>query len=180
MSRIGKAPIAIPDKVEVKLSGGTCTVKGPKGTLSWTAPEDIEVKVEGKVLKCIRPEGKNDLGAKHGLARAMINNMIVGVTEGFKKDLTLVGVGYRAKVEGKNLVLNVGYSNPKEIAIPEGLKVEVSKKQDELSITGIDKQLLGEWCAVVRRIRPPEPYKGKGIRYTNEVVKTKQGKRVGA
>jgi large subunit ribosomal protein L6 len=180
MSRIGKKAIVIPPKVEVKLQGQKVTVKGPKGTLNWEIPEGIAGSVaDGKVSFTI-PSGKSGLSAKHGLARAMTNNMVVGVSEGFTRELELQGVGYRAKVEGKKLILTVGYSHPVEMIIPEGLAAEVGKKQDNIIITGIDKQRVGEWAAVIRRVRPPEPYKGKGIRYKDEFIKIKAGKKVSA
>ena len=180
MSRIGKKFIQIPAKVEVKLQGQKITVKGPKGTLNWDLPAGIQGTVaEGKINFTI-VGGKTGFSALHGLARAMTNNMVIGVSEGFKKELELQGVGYRAKIEGKKLVLTVGYSHPVEMLIPEGLAAEVGKKQDDITITGIDKQRVGEWAAVIRRVRPPEPYKGKGIRYKGEIIKIKAGKKVSA
>jgi large subunit ribosomal protein L6 len=182
MSRIGKKAIQIPPKVEVKLTGQKVSVKGPKGTLNWEIPSAIAATVgDGKVTFTIPGKDKSGkISALHGLARAMTNNMIVGVSEGFTKELELVGVGYRAKIEGKKLVLTVGFSHPVEMLIPEGLAAEVGKKQDNVVITGIDKQKVGEWAAVLRRIRPPEPYKGKGIRYKGELIKIKAGKKVSA
>ena len=180
MSRIGKKAIALPPKVEVKLQGQKVSVKGAKGTLNWEIPNGIAGAVaDGKVTFTI-VGGKTGFGALHGLARAMVNNMVVGVSEGFTKELELVGVGYRAKVEGKKLVLTVGYSHPVEMVIPDGLAAEVGKKMDNIVITGIDKQKVGEWAAVIRRIRPPEPYKGKGIKYKGEFIKIKAGKKVSA
>ena len=180
MSRIGKKPITIPPKVDVKLSGANITVKGPKGTMSWSIPPQITAAIQdGKLtFTDTHPAGKNS--ALHGLARAMTNNMVVGVSDGFTRELELVGVGYRAKVEGRKLILNVGYSHPVEMAIPEGLACEVGKKADNVIITGYDKQVIGEFAAVVRRIRPPEPYKGKGIKFKGEVIKQKAGKKVSA
>jgi len=180
MSRIGKMPIVIPAKVQVSITGQAVKVTGPRGNLAWSVPEGIRASVaDGKVT--FTPESsQRRLGALHGLSRAMVNNMVIGVSQGFTKDLELQGVGYRAKVDGKKLVLNVGFSHPVEMVIPEGLSLEVSKKQDNISITGSDKQVLGEFAAVVRRVRPPEPYKGKGIRYRGEIVKTKAGKKVSA
>jgi len=180
MSRIGKSPISIPEKVDIKLANGLCTVQGPKGTLSWNTPAEIDVKIDSGQIVCSPTRSDKATSAKFGLTRALINNMVVGVTYGFKKEMQLVGVGYRASVQGSHLVLSVGYSKPVEMEIPQELSVEINKKQDEMIVTGIDKQVLGEWCAVVRRVRPPEPYKGKGIRYKDEIVRTKQGKRVGA
>ena len=180
MSRIGKKAITLPPKVEVKLQGQKVTVKGAKGTLNWDIPQGIAGAVaDGKVTFTITG-GKTGFSALHGLARAMVNNMVVGVSEGFTKELELVGVGYRAKIEGKKLVLTVGYSHPVEMVIPEGLAAEVGKKMDNVIITGIDKQKVGEWAAVIRRVRPPEPYKGKGIKYKEEHIKIKAGKKVSA
>ena len=180
MSRIGKKAIVIPAKVEVKLQGQKVSVKGAKGNLNWEIPQGIAGAVaDGKVTFSI-VGGKTGNSALHGHAPAMVNNMVIGVSEGFTKELELVGVGYRAKIEGKKLVLTVGYSHPVELAIPEGLAAEVGKKQDNVIITGIDKQKVGEWAAVLRRVRPPEPYKGKGIKYKNEIIKIKAGKKVSA
>ena len=180
MSRIGKKAIVIPAKVEVKLQGQKVSVKGAKGNLNWELPQGIAGSVaDGKVTFSI-VGGKTGYSALHGLARAMVNNMVIGVSEGFTKELELVGVGYRAKIEGKKLVLTVGYSHPVELVIPEGLAAEVGKKQDNVIITGIDKQKVGEWAAVLRRVRPPEPYKGKGIKYKTETIKIKAGKKVSA
>jgi large subunit ribosomal protein L6 len=179
MSRIGKKLIALPPKVEVALKGAAITVKGPKGTLNWEIPAGISAKVaDGNVT--FTDDSAKGAKALHGLARAMVNNMVVGVSQGFTKELELQGVGYRAKIEGKKLVLTVGFSHPVEMAIPEGLTLEVGKKQDNIVVNGINKQQVGEYCAVVRRIRPPEPYKGKGIRYKGEVIKIKAGKKVSA
>jgi len=179
MSRIGKKLIALPPKVEVALKGASVTVKGPKGTMNWEIPAGISANVaDGNVT--FKDETPRGASALHRLARAMVNNMVVGVSTGFTKELELQGVGYRAKVEGKKLVLSVGFSHPVEMAVPEGLALEVGKKQDNIVITGIDKQRVGEFAAVVRRIRPPEPYKGKGIRYKGEFIKIKAGKKVSA
>jgi large subunit ribosomal protein L6 len=179
MSRIGKQPVVIPASVDVKISGRTVTVKGPKGTLTFDHSDQVTVKVDGKEVIC---ERSSDAQAPiHGTTRAIINNMVVGVSEGFKKEMQIVGTGYRMSVSGSTLTLNVGYSNPVEMAIPKGIEItDVSKKGDLFTICGFDKQLLGEFASQVRKVRPPEPYKGKGIRYKSEHVKTKQGKKVGA
>ena len=179
MSRIGKAPVQIPDKVEVKIDRRNVTVKGPKGTLSWEHPECIKVEVKDKAIICTR--SKDADAPLHGTTRALINNMVVGVSTGFRREMQIVGTGYRAKLEGKKLVLTVGFSHPVELEIPAGVEVtDVSKKGDEFAICGANKQVVGEFAALVRRVRPPEPYKGKGIRYKTEHVRTKQGKKVGA
>lgn len=179
MLRIGKAPVKLPDKVEVKISSRVVTVKGPNGTLSWEHPACIEVEVKDGEVVCTR--SRDEDAALHGTTRALINNMVTGVSAGFGEVMQVVGTGYRAKVEGNKLVLNVGYSHPVELEIPKGVEVkDVSKKGDEFTIFGADKQIVGEFAALVRRQRPPEPYKGKGVRYKKEHVRTKQGKKVGA
>jgi large subunit ribosomal protein L6 len=179
MSRIGKKVITLPPKVEVTLKGASVTVKGPKGTMNWEIPAGISASVANGTVT-FKDETPKGAKALHGLSRAMVNNMVVGVSQGFTRELELQGVGYRAKVEGKKLVLSVGFSHPVEMVIPEGLTLEVGKKLDNIIINGIDKQRVGEYAAVVRRIRPPEPYKGKGIRYKGEVIKIKAGKKVSA
>lgn len=179
MSRIGKAPVRIPAKVEVKVDRRKVTVKGPKGTLTWEHPEVIGVEVKDGCVVCTR--SRDDDAALHGTTRALINNMVAGVSTGFRREMQIVGTGFRAKVESGKLVLTVGFSHPVELDIPKGIDVgDVSKKGDEFAISGSDKQLVGSFAALVRRVRPPEPYKGKGIRFKNEHVKTKQGKKVGA
>ena len=174
MSRIGNRELTIPANVTVTVDNNVVTVKGPKGELSTSVNENITVKVEdGKVI-CAR---KNDNFKNfHGTANANIKNMIVGVTEGFEKKLEAVGVGYRFQLKGNVLVVTAGYSHPVEVAIPEGLKLE-SPSNTELFIRGIDKCLVGEFAANVRKIRKPEPYKGKGIRYTDEHIIRKVGKK---
>lgn len=181
MSRVGKAPVKVPGSVKVQIRGQNVKCSSSKGELEFTVDPQIKVTFENDEIVC-QPAGDGpNVPALWGLARAMINNMVVGLSEGFKKELTFIGVGYRAKVEGRKLVLNVGYSHPVEMDIPEGLTVqETDKKGTGLMIEGHDKQLLGEFTATVRRTRPPEPYKGKGIRYKDEYVRTKAGKKVGA
>jgi len=179
MSRIGRQPVVIPSGVDVKISGRSVTVKGPKGTLTFEHTAVITVKVEGTEVVCTRKSDADS--ALHGTTRSIINGMVIGVSQGFKKEMQIVGTGYRCAVSGSKLTLNVGYSNPVEMQIPKGLEItDVSKKGDFFTISGFDKQLLGEFAANVRKVRPPEPYKGKGIRYKAEHVKTKQGKKVGA
>ncbi len=175
MSRIGRAPIAIPSGVSVEQKGREVHVKGPKGALSQVLPEVIQLEQADGTLRLQRPDDRKPTRALHGLARALVNNMVRGVTDGFKRELAVVGVGYRAEVSGRTLKLSVGYSHPVEMAIPEGLEVAVDKNT-EIAIAGIDKQAVGQFAADVRAVRPPEPYKGKGIRYADEHVRRKVGK----
>ena len=175
MSRIGKAPVNLPSGVEVSVADRTITVKGPKGTLSREIPGEIEVSVDGGVLTCTRPNDERRNRAQHGLTRSLVNNMVIGVTDGFRKNLEITGVGYRAAMDGKILVLSVGYSHPVRMTPPDGVTYAV-EGLTKLSVSGNDKQLVGEEAARIRRVRPPEPYKGKGIRYEGEVVRRKAGK----
>lgn len=174
MSRVGNRLLQMPAGVTVSVDGNIVSVKGPKGELSTKINENITVEVTDTEIKVTR---KNDNFKKyHGTANANIRNMLIGVTEGYERKLELVGVGYRFQMKGKDLVVNAGYSNPVEIKVPEGITVEVPSNT-ELVIRGIDKQLVGEFAANVRKIRKPEPYKGKGIRYSDEVVRRKEGKK---
>jgi large subunit ribosomal protein L6 len=175
MSRIGFKPIEIPEGVEVKVDGNKVSVKGPKGELSKEIHEEMKVKMEDNVVTVERPNDLKETRSLHGTSRTMINNMILGVTQGFEKDLEISGVGYRAQMQGKKLVVNAGYSHPVEIEPIDGIEIEVPKNT-ELKIKGIDKELVGAVSANIRAIRPPEPYKGKGIRYANEYVRRKEGK----
>ncbi len=175
MSRIGKMPINIPAGVTVTIDGNKVEVKGPKGTLQREKVADIDVKIEGDQIMIIRPSDDPKYRSLHGLTRTLINNMVVGVTTGFERKLELVGVGYRAAKQGKLLVLNVGYSNPVEIDPGSDLNVEVPAP-NKITISGIDKEKVGAFAANVREVRPPEPYKGKGIKYQEEVVRRKAGK----
>jgi len=179
MSRIGKQPIPLPSGVDIKLDAGEVKVKGPKGQLAQRIPDIIRMDVSDGTVRFTRPDDKKPSRALHGLARALVANMVTGVTEGFVRDLSIVGVGYRAEVSGKTLKLSVGYSNPVNMVIPDGLKVSVDRNT-EVKIEGIDKQVVGQFAAEVRRVRPPEPYKGKGIRYTDEHVRRKVGKAAGS
>lgn len=176
MSRIGRKPIQIPDGVEVKVDGNQIVVKGPKGQLSYNLPEGIGVTVENKTVVVTRSSDISRQRALHGLARSLINNMITGVSQGFKKELQIYGVGYRAQMSGNKIVLNIGYSHPVEFELPDGVKATVDDKQTTITLSGIDKQLIGQVAANIRAIRPPDPYKGKGIRYADEVLKLKPGK----
>ncbi|MCM3741032.1 50S ribosomal protein L6 [Oceanobacillus luteolus] len=175
MSRIGLKPIEIPQGVEVKFDGNHVTVKGPKGELSKQIHEDMKINVEDNVITIERPSDHKEHRALHGTSRTMIANMIEGVTNGFQKSLEIQGVGYRAQMQGKKLVVNAGYSHPVEIDPIEGIEIEVPKNT-ELTVKGIDKELVGAVAANIRAIRPPEPYKGKGIRYVGEHVRRKEGK----
>jgi large subunit ribosomal protein L6 len=181
MSRLGKMAVQIPGGVEVSVVENNIRVKGPKGTLECQVPTGTSFQIEGDLLK-VETDGKDSNSkAFHGLARALIQNMVTGVSTGWSKHLQMVGIGYRAQVEGKKLVLSLGYSHPIEMEIPEGLTIEIlGKKQEEFTISGINREQLGEFAANVRAKRPPEPYKGKGVRYKDERVKLKAGKRVGA
>ena len=183
MSRIGKKPIPIPAGAEVKIDGRKVTVKGPKGTLSWEHPKGIKTVIEDNLVKVSRDNDTKQLRAFHGLTRALINNMVVGVTKGFEKKLEIYGMGYNCDVKGNTFVLNIGFCHPVEFEIPAGIEVDIKIKaargnEDpaKLTIKGIDKQLVGEFAAKIRRVRPPEPYKGKGIRYEDEYVIRKEGK----
>jgi large subunit ribosomal protein L6 len=175
VSRIGYLPIAIPDNVEVKIDGNKITVKGPKGELFTEISPSISVKMEDKQISFDRQSEDKEVKALHGLARALINNMIVGVTNGFKKTLKIEGVGYRAEKKGNNLVLQLGYSHNIIFKIPKEVEVNVPNPLT-IEISGIDKYLVGQVAAKIRSFRKPEPYKGKGIRYENEVVRRKAGK----
>ncbi len=181
MSRIGFKPIPVPDGVEVTIKPGSVHVKGPKGELNQVINPDMVVKQENGTLEVARPSEKRKFQQLHGLTRTLIANMIEGVTQGFKKDLEIQGVGYRAALDGKTLVLSVGYSHPVRVEPEPGIEFSL-ESQTRLTISGIDKQLVGEQAARIRRIRPPEPYKGKGIRYLGEYVRRKAGKagKVGA
>ena len=176
MSRIGRAPITIPAGVDIKITDGNfITVKGPKGTLERQLPPQMSLEVEGGVLHVKRPDDEKTNRAMHGLTRTLVNDMVVGVTEGFSKTLEIQGVGYRAAKEGKNLVMNLGYSH--QVIIPETEDIQIDVPDaNHVVIKGIDKQKVGQFAADTRKKRPPEPYKGKGIRYQGEVVRIKEGK----
>jgi large subunit ribosomal protein L6 len=175
MSRIGKAPITVPSGVDVSVSGRAITVKGPKGTLSREIPGEITVRQEESTLFVERPNDERDNRAKHGLVRSLVNNMVVGVTDGFAKELEIVGVGYRAEAQGQNLRLALGFSHPVMVDAPEGISFEVPV-QTRVIVKGIDKELVGQVAANIRSIRKPEPYKGKGVRYLDERIIRKAGK----
>ncbi len=175
MSRIGRKPIAIPAGVEVKINGSEVTVKGPKGTLSDTFNSRITVKVEGAEILVTRPSDDKEDRALHGLTRTLVSNMVIGVTEGFKKELEVNGVGYRVQKQGSNLVMNLGFSHQVIMPEPDGITVEVPGP-NAIVISGADKQKVGQFAAEVREKRLPEPYKGKGIKYAGEHIRRKEGK----
>ena len=176
MSRLGKKPVGIPAGVEITFADGVMRVKGPKGELLRTFDSDMQIKLEDSQIVVERPTDHRRHRALHGLTRALLNNMVLGVSEGFVRRLQIEGVGYRAELQGKNLVLNVGYSHPVIIEPPADITFEVEKGYRTLSVSGVDKELVGEMAARIRRVRPPEPYKGKGIRYQGEYVRRKAGK----
>ena len=175
MSRIGRQPIAVPAGVDVKIDGSTVTVKGPKGTLTRTVHSNMSVAMDNGEIKVTRPDESNLNKSLHGLTRTLIHNMIIGVTEGYSKELEVNGVGYRAAKQGKDLVLNIGFSH--QVIMPEidGISIEVPNP-NKIVISGPDKQMVGQFAAEVREKRPPEPYKGKGIKYVDEVIRRKVGK----
>jgi large subunit ribosomal protein L6 len=176
MSRIGKAPISVPSGVDVVVSGRTITVKGPKGTLSRAIPGEIVVRQEDSTLLVERPDDERDNRALHGLTRSLVNNMVLGVTDGFRKQLEIVGVGYRAEAQGPNgIKLALGFSHPVNVTAPEGISFEVPTAT-QVVVTGIDKEVVGQVAANIRAVRKPEPYKGKGVRYLGEKVLRKAGK----
>ncbi|RSK52244.1 50S ribosomal protein L6 [Bacillus canaveralius] len=175
MSRVGKKPIDIPTGVTVTADNGTVTVKGPKGDLTRSFNPEIEIKIEENVINISRPSDMKEHRALHGTTRAVIANMVEGVSKGFERNLELIGVGYRAQKQGKKLVLNVGYSHPVEIEPEEGIEIDVPANT-KIIIKGTDKERVGALAANIRQVRPPEPYKGKGIRYEGEYVRRKEGK----
>ena len=175
MSKVGKLPVAIPAGVTVTVANGLISVKGPKGELKQSFHDEIEIKIEGSEVLLTTKNDAKQTNAYHGLYRSLINNMVKGVTDGFTKTLVITGVGYRAEVQGKQLVMNLGYSSEFIAIIPEGLTV-TADKDGKITISGIDKQQVGEFSAQIRKLRAPEPYKGKGIRYDNEVIRRKVGK----
>jgi large subunit ribosomal protein L6 len=176
MSRIGKAPITLPNGVKIDLQDAAVSVTGPKGTLSQTFHPEMSIELEDSVLSVRRPSDSRQHRALHGLTRALLNNMVVGVSQGFAKTLQIEGVGYRAEMDGKVLVLHVGYSHPVRFEPPANIHFAVENRNKTVIVSGIDKQVVGEVAAQIRKTRPPEPYKGKGIRYNDEIVRRKAGK----
>ena len=175
MSRIGNKPITVPEGVEVTLDEKVITVKGPKGTLTREIHKNVDVTLDGNVITVTRPNDEPENRSLHGLTRTLINNMIIGVKDEFKKELEINGVGYRAQKQGKKLVMNLGYSHPVEIEEPEGITFDVPN-QNQIIVRGIDKEVVGQTAAVIRTKRPPEVYRGKGIKYSDEVIRRKEGK----
>lgn len=177
MSRIGRAPITIPKGVKINVNGSSVSVEGPKGKLSQEFHPDMAIELEDGELNVKRPSDSKEHRSLHGLTRSLLNNMVVGVSDGFSRVLQIEGVGYRAETKGKNLVLNVGYSHPVEFEPPTpDITYLVEDRGKTITVSGIDKQVLGQLCANIRKMRPPEPYKGKGIRYKGEYVRRKAGK----
>lgn len=176
MSRIGRLPIEIPTGVDVKITGSHVKIKGPKGEMEFTFSPSIELSFKDSEIIVTRPSDTREMRSLHGTTRSLIQNMVTGVTDGFQKELQLVGVGYRATMQGNNLVLNVGYSHSVEVEPPQGVSFVVGDRAQQVFISGIDKQKVGQIAADIRKVRPPEPYKGKGIRYKDEYIRRKAGK----
>jgi large subunit ribosomal protein L6 len=176
MSRIGKKPVEIPQGVNININGREIVVKGPKGELRWVHPDRVKVNIEAGKAQVERVDDTKPSKAMHGLTRSLLQNMVTGVSQGYQKVMEIVGVGYRAQVQGDKIVFSIGYSHPVEFKLPEGIKAEVDKKQTQLTLSGIDKQKLGQVAANIRAIRPPDAYKGKGIRYAGERLRLKAGK----
>jgi large subunit ribosomal protein L6 len=174
MSKIGKLPISLPSGVTATIENGSIVVKGPKGELTQALVPEVTVSQEADILTVGRINNEKQTGALHGLIRSLIANMVIGVTEGFTKTLEIIGVGYRAEMQGTDIVLHIGYSHPVKLAIPKELEVKLEKNL--VIISGIDKQSVGQFAAIIRSHRKPEPYKGKGIKYSDEVIKRKAGK----
>lgn len=175
MSRVGNKPVDLPDGVDVKIDGSLIKVKGSKGELTRTFHERISFSLDDGVVTVTRPDDARESRALHGLSRALLNNMVVGVSDGFRKELEIHGVGYRAAMKGRDLELLVGFSHPVVVEAPEGITFEVPE-QTKIVVSGIDKEQVGQVAANIRKVRPPEPYKGKGIRYVGEYVRRKAGK----
>ncbi len=180
MSRVGKSPIPIPDKTKVDIDDRMVTVTGPKGTLSRTIHKAVAASVEANEVLVTRHTDQIQHRALHGLTRALINNMVIGVSEGYRRVLEIRGVGYRAEMQGDRLILSLGFSHPVIVVPPESIKLSVLAKENKVVVEGIDKELVGEMAAKIRSFRKPEPYKGKGIRYEGEHVRSKAGKTAGA
>lgn len=175
MSRVGKNPINLPSGVQLSVSDGVVTVKGPKGQLNQNLCHGIQVEVDGQTVQVVRPDESRQSRASHGLVRALVNNMVTGVSTGFEKKLEIIGVGYRAEVKGSQLLMNLGYSHQVVYDIPQGVSV-VLEKQNSLTVQGVDKQKVGQAAAEIRAFRSPDAYKGKGVRYVGEYIRIKAGK----
>ena len=176
VSRIGRMPVEIPEGVQVTINGSDVQVKGPKGELAQSFRSEVNIAEENGAIVVTRPSDQPFVRALHGLTRALINNMVVGVSQGFEKVLQVEGVGYRPELEGTTLILHLGFSHPVEVTPPDGIEFDVDTRARMIKVKGIDKQLVGQVAADIRKIRPPEPYKGKGIRYLGEYVRRKPGK----
>jgi large subunit ribosomal protein L6 len=176
MSRIAYAPVTLPKGVEVTFSGASITVKGPKGLMQHEVHDSVEVTEEDGALRCRPGGGRAEALALTGTTRSLLNNMMVGVTDGFQRKLDLVGVGYRAQMKGNTLSLSLGFSHPVEFPVPEGISIE-TPSQTEILVKGVDKQKVGQTAAVIRAFRPPEPYKGKGVKYSDEIIVRKEAKK---
>ncbi len=176
MSRIGRAPIPLPDKTKVAVDGGAVTIEGPKGRLEQPLQQGVEVRVEDGVVTLHRSGSSGPERARHGLARALLANAVVGVTEGFRRELEIVGVGYRGEVKGREVHLTLGYSHPVIYPIPDGIDISIEARTNRIAVSGIDKQQVGQVAADLRSLRKPDAYKGKGIRYRDEVIRLKVGK----
>lgn len=174
MSRIGKKPVPLPDGVKVDISGAVVKVQGPKGALERQMVPQVKIESDGRQVMVAIAESSREAGAFQGLTRTLINNMVIGVSNGYSKDLELVGVGYRAELENKVIKLALGYSNPIMFDLPEGIEAQVDRQK--IKISGIDKELVGQTAAKIRDLRPPEPYKGKGVKYADEIIRRKVGK----
>lgn len=179
MSRIGKLPVSLPEKVSVNLANGSVEVKGPKGTLNFILPKHIAVVVENNEVKVNRDSDETEAKSMHGMCRNQIANMVKGVSVGFTKELEINGVGYRAEVKANELHMALGFSHPVIYSLPEGISAAVDGRKTKLTLSGIDKQVLGSAAAKIRGFRPPEPYRGKGVKYAEEVIKRKEGKSAG-
>jgi large subunit ribosomal protein L6 len=178
MSRIGKQPVPVPEGVDVTVDGLTVSVRGPRGELTQSMPEGVAIAVDGDEIVVTRNSESRDDRARHGLVRSLVANMVEGVTNGYEKHLEMIGVGYRAQQKGRDLELQVGFSHPVDVEAPEGIELSVTD-QTRIAVKGIDKTVVGQVAANIRKIRPPEPYKGKGIKYADEVIRRKAGKAAG-
>lgn len=176
MSRVGKNPINVPDGVDVKIQGNLVTVKGPKGELKWNYPADMKVTLQDKNIIVERPSDSKPVRSLHGTTRSIIANMVTGTSAGYRRVLEITGVGYRAQVQGQKITFTLGYSHPIDFNLPQGITAQVDKKQTQLTLEGIDKHLIGQVAANIRSLRAPNVYKGKGIKYAEEVLRLKVGK----